>query len=182
MAVSNVIPYDRAPDKGSALVAVTDLAKRYGEQRALAQVSFDLRAGELLGLIGPNGAGKTTLLETLAGVLPADAGTVTWAGAELPLARRRELIFYLPDGLRPWDDQYVMRVLGFFAAVYGRPWPEVAAIVRRVGLAPVLDKRVAALSKGYGRRLISRSHLLHPIRYCCWTSRSTASTCARPAT
>jgi ABC-type multidrug transport system ATPase subunit len=162
MAIRNVIPYQRAADHAPAIVAVAGLSKRYGEQRALAEVSFDLRAGELLGLIGPNGAGKTTLLEALAGVLPADAGHVTWAGAELAPVRRRELMFYLPDGLRPWDDQYVTRVLAFFAGVYARPWPEVAATVRRVGLTPVLDKRVAALSKGYGRRLMLALALIAP--------------------
>lgn len=105
---------------GMALMQVAGLTKRYGDRDALAGVSFDVPVGEVLGLIGPNGAGKTTLLETVAGLLPADAGEVIWRGATVSAGRRRDVLFYLPDGLRPWEDQYVARVLEFFAAAYGR--------------------------------------------------------------
>jgi ABC-2 type transport system ATP-binding protein len=142
------------------LMAVASLSKRYGEQHALAAVSFEVRTGEVLGLIGPNGAGKTTLLEALAGLLPVDAGEVLWRGRTL--ARRRDEVFYLPDGLRPWEDQFVVRVLGFFAAVHGRTDAQVVQTVEALGLTPVLGKRVAALSKGYGRRLMLALALLTP--------------------
>src|SRR5262245_8266191 len=71
----------RAP----ALIQVASLTKRYGDQRALTDISFAVHAGEVLGLIGPNGAGKTTLMQAIAGVVPADAGHVLWRGAPLPL-------------------------------------------------------------------------------------------------
>jgi ABC-2 type transport system ATP-binding protein len=158
MTVSHTI--DHAVAEAPALVEVAGLAKRYGEQRALADISFAIKPGEVLGLIGPNGAGKTTLLEAIAGLLPVDGGDVLWRG--LPLARRRECIFYLPDGLRPWDTQFVSRVLGFFAAAYGRPESFVAEAIAVLGLAPVLHKRVSALSKGYGRRLMLALALLTP--------------------
>ena len=143
-------------------IEVAGLTKRYGEQQALANVSFDIRCGEILGLIGPNGSGKTTLLETMAGVLPVDHGDVLWRGTAVSLAHRRDLIFYLPDGLRPWDDQYVERVLEFFAAVYGRSKGDARETVRSVGLAPVLGKRVSALSKGFSRRLMLALALMTP--------------------
>jgi len=98
---------------GAGLPVTGSLA--FGLSWALTGISFDVRLGEVLGLIGPNGAGKTTLLEVMAGVLPADAGDVRWRGVPLPVGRRREVMFYLPDGLRPWDDHYVTRVLEFFA-------------------------------------------------------------------
>ncbi len=142
------------------LMEAAALTKRYGDQQALAAVSFDVRAGEVLGLIGPNGAGKTTLLEALAGLLPIDAGEVRWRGS--PVGHRRDEVFYLPDGLRPWEDQFVVRALGFFASVYGRTDGQVAQTVHAVGLAPVLGKRVAALSKGYGRRLMLALALITP--------------------
>ena len=102
-----------------ALLAISGLTKRYGDQVALDGVAFSVRSGEVLGLIGPNGAGKTTLLESIAGLLPVDSGAVLWRGDPLPAAHRRKFIFYLPDGVRPWQDQYVQRVLAFFAAIYG---------------------------------------------------------------
>src|SRR5438046_9859284 len=104
MSLSDTIMHGRA-DVVSILLQVRSLGKRYGDQHALFDISFDAPAGEVIGLIGPNGAGKTTLLEAIAGVLPADQGEVLWHGAPLPLQRRREVMFYLPDGLHPWDDQ-----------------------------------------------------------------------------
>jgi ABC-type multidrug transport system ATPase subunit len=153
---------DRTVAGATALAEVGGLAKRYGEQRALADISFAIKAGEVLGLIGPNGAGKTTLLEAIAGLLPVDGGGVCWRGSPLPLACRRECIFYLPDGMRPWEDQFVSRVIGFFAAAYGRSESFVAATIAALGLAPVLRKRVSALSKGYGRRLMLALALITP--------------------
>ena len=144
------------------LMQVDGLAKRYGDQRALTDISFAVNAGEVLGLIGPNGAGKTTLMQAIAGTLAADAGHILWRGTSLSLPRRRELLFYLPDGVRPWEDQYVARVTEFFAAIYGRPETFVAETIRLLGLAPVVHKRIAALSKGYARRLLLALALLTP--------------------
>src|SRR6266545_7095082 len=154
MTVASAILRDRTSDHAPALLQVAGLSKRYGDQRALADISFAVNAGEVLGLIGPNGAGKTTLMEAIAGVLPADDGRIVWRGTPLPLPQRREFMFYLPDGLRPWEDQYAAQVIEFFAAVYGRHEMFVAETIRALGLSPVLRKRVVALSKGYGRRLM----------------------------
>jgi ABC-2 type transport system ATP-binding protein len=162
MAGPNATTSKHTAEYAPALMQVAGLSKRYGDQHALAEVSFDVHAREVLGLIGPNGAGKTTLLEAIAGILPADAGRVFWQGAHLFHAHRRDAIFYLPDGLRPWDDQFVTRIVEFFAAVYGRSRGEVTEIIRSVGLAPVLGKRISALSKGYGRRLMLALALLTP--------------------
>jgi ABC-type multidrug transport system ATPase subunit len=149
-------------EQAQLLLQVTALTKRYGDQVALADVAFTVRAGEILGLIGPNGAGKTTLLEALAGVLPADAADMLWCGEPLPPARRRDVIFYLPDGMRPYHDQPVAHVLAFFTGVYRRSPAHLAGVVAAVGLAPVLAKRVHALSKGYSRRLMLGVGLLTP--------------------
>ena len=144
------------------LMQVDGLAKRYGDQRALTDISFAVNAGEVLGLIGPNGAGKTTLMQAIAGTLAADAGHILWRGTSLSLPRRRELLFYLPDGVRPWEDQYAARVTELFAAIYGRPETFVAETIRLLGLAPALRKRIAALSKGYACRLLLALALLTP--------------------
>src|SRR5437660_10117297 len=152
MTAASALLLERTADRTPALLQVAGLAKRYGDQRALADISFAVNAGEILGLIGPNGAGKTTLMEAIAGVLPADDGCILWRGTSLSLPHRREFMFYLPDGLRPWEDQYVARVIEFFAAVYGRPEIFVAETIRALGLSPVLRKRVVASAKGSGRR------------------------------
>jgi ABC-2 type transport system ATP-binding protein len=144
------------------LVEVAGLAKAYGEEAALADVSFRIERGEVLGVIGPNGAGKTTLLELIAGLRPADAGAVRVNGDPLPASARREAIFYVPDGIKPYQDQYVVHVLSFFAGVYRVPAETVAQTIVATGLPPVLGRRVGVLSKGYGRRLLLALGLLAP--------------------
>ena len=83
------------------MLQIASFTKFYGEQLALESVSFSVQAGEILGLIGSNGAGKTTLLEAIAGLLPVDSGEIRFHDQPLPAHRRREVIFYLPDGVRP---------------------------------------------------------------------------------
>ena len=153
---------DSAQADDQVLLRVDTINKQYADQVVLADVAFDIQHGEIIGIIGPNGAGKTTLLEALAGILPAETNDVYWHGKPLPPSRRREAIFYLPDGVRPYQDQPVTRVLSFFASVYRRSADEVAVIVESVGLKPVLHKRVHSLSKGYGRRLMLALGLLTP--------------------
>jgi ABC-type multidrug transport system ATPase subunit len=152
-------------NKGLIVLRIASLTKYYGEQRALEDVGFSVQEGEVLGLIGPNGAGKTTLLEAIAGLLPVDSGEIRFHDQLLPLRRRREVIFYLPDGVRPYADQTAEQVLAFFAGVYRRSTTEASEIVSMVGLRPVLAKRIHALSKGYNRRLLIALGFLtrHPI-------------------
>ena len=141
---------------------VSGLSKRYGDERAVDRVTFSASAGEVVGIIGPNGAGKTTLLETLVGLLSADSGEVSWRGEVLSPPQRRNVLFYLPDGVRPYRDQITSQVVSFLAGVYRRSKAETAAIIASVGLSPVLHKRVHALSKGYNRRLLLALGLLAP--------------------
>src|SRR5258708_11371861 len=149
----------------TALLQIASLSKFYGEQLALEDVGLSVHAGEVLGLIGPNGAGKTTLLEAIAGLLPVDSGEIRFRDQPLPAHRRREAIFYLPDGVRPYADQTAEQALALFAGVYRRSADEVSEVVSTVGLRPGLVKRNHALSKGYGRRLIIALGFLtrHPI-------------------
>jgi branched-chain amino acid transport system ATP-binding protein len=73
----------RLPEAPAALLAGTGISKRFGGVQALADVSFEIRRGEIYGLIGPNGAGKTTLFNVLTGIYPADGGTFAFDGAPL---------------------------------------------------------------------------------------------------
>ena len=141
---------------------IIDLTKRYGEECAVDRVTFSTSSGEVLGLIGPNGAGKTTLLEAVVGLLPADSGEVFWHGEPLTASQRRSVLFYLPDGVRPYRDEATSQVVSFFAGVYRRSRAETANTISSVGLSPVLQKRVHALSKGYNRRLLLALALLAP--------------------
>ena len=78
---------------------VRELNKRYGSIAALTDVSLSVRDGEVLGLIGPNGAGKTTLFECIAGVLPADSGTVMVKDRPVSGSDRGSHLFFMPGGI-----------------------------------------------------------------------------------
>jgi ABC-2 type transport system ATP-binding protein len=146
------------------LLRVVDLTKHFGEEAAIAGVTFSAAAGEVLGIVGPNGAGKTTLLEATAGLVSADSGDVFWLGNALPASRRKAAMFYLPDGVKPYQDRFTIDVLTFFAGVYRRSAADVVGAIAYLELQPVLRKRVSALSKGYNRRLLLAVGLLTPHR------------------
>jgi branched-chain amino acid transport system permease protein len=71
------------PTGGTPLLKVDQVTRRFGGLTAVNNVSFELRAGEIIGLVGPNGAGKTTLFNLITGALSADSGTVTFGGQDI---------------------------------------------------------------------------------------------------
>jgi ABC-2 type transport system ATP-binding protein len=144
------------------LMAVRGIGKVFGDQQVLADVSFEVASGEILGLIGPNGAGKTTLLECIAGLLAADTGEVRWLGSLLPRTRRRERLFYVPEAILPYPDHRTAEVLTFFRQAHRQPTSRLEYLVGALGLEPALAKRVGALSKGYRRRFLLALGLLAP--------------------
>ncbi|WP_165405305.1 ABC transporter ATP-binding protein [Bradyrhizobium genosp. SA-3] len=152
-----------SPDRSAPLLGVRNLTKRYGSDgAAIDGVTFSAVAGEILGIIGPNGAGKTTLLEAVAGLLPVNSGEVFWRGEPLHASRRRNVLFYLPDGVRPYQDQSALQVVWFVGSVFRRSEADIKSTIEALGLQPVLRKRVHALSKGYARRLMLTIGLLAP--------------------
>ncbi|MGL3108846.1 ABC transporter ATP-binding protein [Bradyrhizobium sp. BR 1432] len=152
-----------SPDRSAPLLGVRNLTKRYGSDgTAIDGVTFSAVAGEILGIIGPNGAGKTTLLEAVAGLLPVNSGDVFWRGEPLHASRRRNVLFYLPDGVRPYQDQSALQVVWFVGSVFRRSEADIKSTIEALGLQPVLRKRVHALSKGYARRLMLTIGLLAP--------------------
>jgi len=144
------------------VLQVRHLTKQYGRLTALADVSFDVRPGEILGLIGPNGSGKTTLFECLAGVLPADAGAIVADGRPLAPGDRSSALFYLPDAIAPWPAQSVQWALDFVVGFFGGRADLRDDVVRRLGLAPVLDAPIGTLSKGQRKRALLAFGLLSP--------------------
>jgi ABC-2 type transport system ATP-binding protein len=147
----------------ATVLSVSGLTKSFGSLAAISDVSFAVRAGEVLGLIGPNGAGKTTLFECLAGVLPPNAGEITTAtGKRLTERDRSSVIFYMPDGVRPYADQPVSWVREFMAGFFGGDRAAIAGIADALELTPLLHKTVGTLSKGQAKRTLLGMALLTP--------------------
>jgi len=144
------------------VLSVEGLSKTFGHRRVLSDVSFSVGNGEVLGLIGPNGAGKTTVLECLAGLLPSDAGRIVYQDHLLSLNRRKDALFYLPDGILPWAQQTVNWVLTFFEKLYSRAPDIRARLAAPLRLEEVARSRVATLSKGERKRVLLAVGLLTP--------------------
>jgi ABC-2 type transport system ATP-binding protein len=116
----------------------------------------------VLGLIGPNGSGKTTLFECLAGILPANKGAIEFREHRLPPARRKEALFYMPDGLLPWPDQTVKWALSFFERLYGSRYEKSSDLVEPLKLEELMSSRLGSLSKGERKRVLLAMSLLTP--------------------
>jgi ABC-2 type transport system ATP-binding protein len=144
------------------LLTVENLTKKFGGKRVLSSVSFTVRPGEVLGLIGPNGAGKTTLFECLAGLLPANAGSVRHGDGLLTAGQRKEVLFYIPDAIVPWAEQPVHWVLNFFRKIYAQSHDKLRALAGPLRLDEIRKSRLGALSKGECKRLMLALGLLTP--------------------
>jgi ABC-type multidrug transport system ATPase subunit len=146
-----------------SVLSVRGVSKRYGRVAALDGASFDVRAGEVLGLIGPNGAGKTTLFECLAGVRPPDAGeVVTTAGRPLGPSDRQTILFYMPDGIRPYPDRRVSWVLQYFCGFFGGAAARASELASAFALTPFASQRMGTLSKGQLKRTLLALAVLTP--------------------
>jgi len=143
-------------------IRVAKLSKTYGRVRALENVSFSIRLGQILGLIGPNGAGKTTLFECVAGLEPADEGEVFFGATGVDGTHRSSTLFYMPDGITPWPDQPVRWVLEFSLAFFGGRLSSFSAVVDDLALTPLMRVPIRALSKGQRKRVLLALSLLAP--------------------
>ena len=160
----------------TTLLTVDHLTKTFGRRCVLSDVSFTVFTGEVLGLIGPNGAGKTTVLECLAGLLPLTSGSLKGGDKSVPLEKRKDLLFYMPDGIVPWPEQSVRQVLQFFEKLYGSAGysrrganaargdevvpTKLNALVDALRLQELRRARVGTLSKGERKRLMLAVGLL----------------------
>ena len=139
-----------------------NLTKRYGPLTALSDVSFSVRAGEVLGLIGPNGSGKTTLFECLGGVLPLDGGTLVQGGHPMSDRARASALFYLPDAIVPWPAQPVRWAIDFTLGFFNGRTGLRDEVVQRLDIGPLLDSTIGSLSKGQRKRALLAIGLLMP--------------------
>lgn len=146
-------------------VKVEQLTKVYGTQKAIDQISFEAKKGEVLGFLGPNGAGKTTTMKILTGFIPPTEGTAEVCGLSVtdePIAIRKK-IGYLPEHNPLYKDMYVKEYLGFVAGMYALPKSKqrIAEMIEMTGLQREQHKPIGALSKGYRQRVGLAQAMLH---------------------
>jgi Cu-processing system ATP-binding protein len=138
-----------------ATVSVTGVVKSYRMVKALRDVSFELRPGQLSALVGHNGAGKTTLIKLMLGLIRADRGQIRVLSEDPATGEfsARRLLGYLPENVAFNAALTGRETLAFYARLKqikpAAAWP----LLDRVGLTDAADRRVGTYSKGMRQRL-----------------------------
>ncbi len=135
------------------------LTKRFGSFTAIAEVSFRVEEGEIVGFLGPNGAGKSTTMRILGGVFPPTAGYARVAGYDVvdDSLRARQAIGYFPERVALYTDMTVREYLGYVADMKHVPAKEqareIARVMDRCGVTHMGHRLIGTLSKGYRQRV-----------------------------
>lgn len=144
-------------------IAVNNISKSYGAQKALDNISFSINKGEIVGFLGPNGAGKSTLMKILTTYITADEGTATVNGQDVNTNPKtvQLSIGYLPEHNPLYLDLYVREYLAFNADVYKVAKSRIEEVIQLTGLSTESHKKIGQLSKGYRQRVGLANALLH---------------------
>ncbi len=144
-------------------IEVTAISKSYGSQKALDNISFSVKKGEIVGFLGPNGAGKSTLMKILTTYISADQGTALVNGFDVSTqAKDVQLsVGYLAEHNPLYLDLYIKEFLAFNADVYQVDKSRIQEVITMTGLTPEQHKKIGQLSKGYRQRVGLAAALLH---------------------
>lgn len=146
-------------------VSLKNITKSYGDLRAVDDVSFQVKKGELFGLIGPDGAGKTSIFRILTTLLLADKGSATVDGCDVVKDYRaiRNQVGYMPGRFSLYQDLTVEENLNFFATVFGTTIKENYDLIKDIyeQIKPFSNRRAGKLSGGMKQKLALCCALIH---------------------
>lgn len=148
-------------------IVVENLTKKYGSQRAVDNISFEVNTGEILGFLGPNGAGKTTTMKIITCFMAPNEGDVKVNGISIhdnpDLIKTK--IGYLPEHNPLYHDMQIFDYLKFVAELQGVPKEKVperiAEMIKVCGLNAEKHKKIGELSKGYRQRVGLAQAMIH---------------------
>ncbi len=148
-------------------IVIENMTKTYGRQKAVDDISLQVKTGEVLGFLGPNGAGKTTTMKAITSFLVPDRGNIHIGNisvTENPQEAKKH-IGYLPENNPLYEDMPVIDYLQFCAAIEGVPKNAINDKVREVittcGITREKHKKISELSKGYKQRVGLAQALIH---------------------
>jgi len=144
-------------------IEVQNISKSYGAQKALDNVSFSVKKGEIVGFLGPNGAGKSTLMKILTTYINSDEGKASVNGNDVTDNQKavQQSVGYLPEHNPLYLDLYVREYLEFNADVYKVAKSRIEEVIQLTGLTAESHKKIGQLSKGYRQRVGLATALLH---------------------
>ncbi len=149
------------------MIFAKDLTRKYGHFTAVENVSFEIPAGQIVGLLGHNGAGKTTIMKMLTGFLEPTSGSVVIDGHDVEIDRTEAqgLIGYLPENCPLYPEMTVIDFLDYAAELRGVPYQERPARLREAIAATELGEKatdpISSLSRGYRQRVGVAQAILH---------------------
>ena len=148
-------------------ISIQHLTKIYGSQKAVNDISFEAKKGEIVGFLGPNGAGKSTTMKIVTSYLAATNGQVLVNGFDVKTQSMevRQNIGYLPEHNPLYLEMYVKEFLLFVGNMYGLKGilvnKRIAEMVELCGLSAEQNKKIGQLSKGYRQRVGLAQALIH---------------------
>jgi ABC-2 type transport system ATP-binding protein len=146
-------------------IVVSGVTKNYGQQKALDDVSFEVKSGEIVGFLGPNGAGKSTMMKIITCFIPPTKGKIEVCGFDVldDSINVRKRVGYLPEHNPLYLDMYVKEYLSFVAGLHRvkKKKDRVKDMIGIVGLELEQNKKIGALSKGYRQRVGLAQSLIH---------------------
>ena len=146
-------------------VIVSNLTKTFGDQRAVNDLSFEVKPGEILGFLGPNGAGKSTTMKMITTYLQPTSGTATVCGHDVIKDQMdvRRHIGYLPEHNPLYKDMYIKEYLQFIARIHkvDNAKNRIVELIETTGLQKEQHKLISSISKGYRQRVGLAQALLH---------------------
>ncbi len=148
-------------------IVIENLTKKYGNQKAVDNISMKVNTGEILGFLGPNGAGKTTTMKIITNYLTADEGEIFIGGRSVKEDHDeiKKYIGYLPENNPLYHDMPVIDFLDFCARIQGLPDQKIGGrvieMIRLTGLNREKHKKIGQLSKGYQQRVGLAQAMIH---------------------
>lgn len=144
-------------------IEVNQITKRYADQKALNNISFNIDKGEIVGFLGPNGAGKSTMMKILTTYIDATEGEAKVADFDVQknAFEVQKRVGYLPEHNPLYLDMYVREYLAFNADVYKIGKARIEEVIALTGLTPEAHKKIGQLSKGFRQRVGLANALLH---------------------
>jgi len=144
-------------------IQLISISKIYGTQKAVNEISFSAKKGEIVGFLGPNGAGKSTTMKILTGFIKPTEGIVKVNDIDVitnPIEAQKH-IGYLPEHNPLYLEMYVREYLQFQAKIHKISSKEVEVVIEKVGLGIEAHKKINQLSKGYRQRVGIAAAILH---------------------
>ena len=143
------------------MIELSHVSRFFGDFRAVDDISFSIKTGEIVGLLGPNGAGKTTTMRMITGFLEPSAGVVKIDGKNIVenSVDCKAKIGYMPESAPLYPDMIVYDYLCYIAEMQGQDKAKVEKLAKECGLKEVMNKNIAELSRG-NRQRVGLAHAL----------------------